>query len=160
MGARRRRRGPDRDTRLGALADETLRVRPVLSIAPREVRDRPYELRGHALAPGTQVAPCLLLVQRDPALWGADARAFRPQRWLADDGRTVPPHPHAFVPWGGGTRRCAGAAFARVELVEVLRAVLDRHDLLPDRPEPERAVRRSVTIGPARGGRVVLAPRP
>ncbi|HYF27463.1 MAG TPA: cytochrome P450 [Baekduia sp.] len=142
----------DPEARLAMAADETLRVRPVLGVAPRTVV-RPYELRGHRLDPGVQVAPCLLLALRDRARWGRDAHAFRPQRWAAG----VPDA--AFVPWGGGTRRCAGAGFARLEMVEVLRAVLEHHDLAADRPAPERAVRRSVTIGPGRGGRVVLAPR-
>jgi cytochrome P450 len=142
------------DEELGAIADETLRVRPVLSIAPRRTV-APYRLDGHRLPAGVGLAPCLLLAMRDPRHWGPDAHVWRPSRWL--DGSPTPAA--SFVPWGGGTRRCLGAAFARLEMVEVLRAITARWTLTPDRPQDEPARRRSVTIGPGRGATVMLAPR-
>jgi cytochrome P450 len=95
------------------------------------------------------VTPCLYLAHRRPELW-PDPTAFLPERFL--DGA---PAPYSWLPFGGGVRRCAGAAFATMELHEVLRAVVRRFDLRPDRRDPERMRRRGVTLTPSRGGRVV-----
>ena len=64
------------------------------------------------------------------------------------------PEPYEYVPFGGGTRRCLGAAFAQLELREVLRAVSQRFTLTPDRTQGERMRRRSVTLAPSRGGSI------
>ena len=142
-----RLRGGD-DAALDAAAKEVLRVRPVLSISPRRVL-APWRAGAHVLPPGVHVAPCLYLAHRRAELW-PDPTRFRPARFL--DGA---PEPYAWVPFGGGTRRCLGAAFASLEMREVLRAVAARFALRPDRAEGERMRRRSVTLAPARGGRLV-----
>jgi cytochrome P450 len=136
------------DAYLDATVKEVLRVRPVLSITSRKVV-APFALHGHTLPPGVHVTPCLYLAHRRPDVW-PDPTAFRPERFLAGA-----PAPYSWLPFGGGTRRCAGAAFATMELHEVLRAVVRRFDLRPDRPEGERMRRRGVTLTPSRGGRVV-----
>lgn len=109
--------------------DEVLRTRPVLSITARKTL-QPYELGGHTLPAGVYVAPCIYLANRR--------------------GR--------FIPWGGGTRRCVGAAFAQLELREVLRAVSTRFVLRPTRAEGERMRRRSITLAPARGAEIIANP--
>jgi cytochrome P450 family 135 len=136
------------DAYLDATVKEVLRLRPVLSITPRKVVT-PFTVGGYTLPPGVHVTPCLYLAHRRPELWH-DPTAFRPERFL--DGA---PAPYSWLPFGGGTRRCAGAAFATMELHEVLRAVVRRFDLRPDRPAGERMRRRGVTLTPSRGGRVV-----
>jgi cytochrome P450 len=105
---------------------------------------------------GVHVAPCLYLVGRHPAVWGPDAAAWRPGRWLVP-GAPPPEAPH-WVPFGGGVRRCVGASFAVLELRAVLRAVLARWTVAPDREPGERMRRRGVTLQPERGARVVLLP--
>jgi cytochrome P450 len=139
------------DDYLEATVKEVLRTRPVLSITPRKAAV-PYELGGYTLPPGTHVTPCLYLAHRRPELW-PDPTAFRPERFI---GVRNPP---GWLPFGGGIRRCAGAAFATMELHEVLRAVVARRRLAPDRPEGERMRRRGVTLSPSRGGRVVVSAR-
>ena len=136
------------DAYLEATVKEVLRVRPVLTITPRKVV-RPFTVGGWELPPGVHVTPCLYLAHRRPELW-PDPTAFRPERHL--DGA---PPPYAWLPFGGGVRRCAGAAFATMELHEVLRAIVRRFDLRPDRPAGERMRRRGVTLTPSRGGRIV-----
>ena len=136
------------DAYLEAVIKEVLRVRPVLSIVARKTL-QPFEVGGWTLPPGVHVTPCIYLTHRRPELW-EDPTAFRPERFL--DGA---PEPFAFIPFGGGTRRCLGAAFATLEMREVLRAVAARFELRPDRPEGERMRRRSITLTPARGGYVV-----
>jgi cytochrome P450 family 135 len=136
------------DAYLDATGKEVLRLRPVLSITPRKVVE-PFAVGEWTLPPGVHVTPCLYLAHRRPELW-PEPTAFRPERFL--DGA---PAPYSWLPFGGGVRRCAGAAFATMELHEVLRAVVCRFDLRPDRPAGERMRRRGVTLAPSRGGRVV-----
>jgi cytochrome P450 len=139
------------DAYLDAVIKEVLRVRPVLSIVARKTL-APFEVGGWTLPPGVHVTPCIYLTHRRPDLWD-DPTAFRPERFL--DGA---PEPYAFIPFGGGTRRCLGAAFATLEMREVLNAVAARFELRPDRPDGERMRRRSITLTPARGGYVVPEP--
>ena len=136
------------DAHLDAAVKEVLRTRPVLSITARRVL-QPYRLGERTLPPGVYVAPCLYLAHRRPDVW-PDPTKFDPQRFL-----NGAPEPFSFVPFGGGTRRCLGAAFATLELREVLRAVTGRFTLEPDRPQGERMRRRSVTLAPARGGSII-----
>jgi cytochrome P450 family 135 len=124
-------------------------VRPVLSIVGRKAV-APFEVGGWTLPAGVHVTPCIYLAHRRTDVWGEDASAFRPERFL--DGA---PAPYTFIPFGGGTRRCLGAAFATLEMKEVLRAVAERYALRPDRAEGERVRRRAITLTPARGGYVV-----
>jgi cytochrome P450 len=80
--------------------------------------------------------------------------AFRPERWL---GRK--PATYEWIPFGGGTRRCLGAALAMAEQRVVLEAMVRRLDLEAPDPEPERALHRNVTMIPAKGARVVVRAR-
>jgi len=136
------------DAYLDATVKEVLRVRPVLSITPREVLE-PFAAGAWTLPPGVHVTPCLYLAHRRPDVW-PDPTAFRPERFL-----DRAPAPYTWLPYGGGVRRCLGAAFATMELREVLRVVVRRWALGPDRLDGERMRRRGVTLTPARGGRVV-----
>jgi cytochrome P450 len=136
------------DALLDATVKEVLRVRPVLSATSRRVRDS-WRVGGHTLPAGVYVVPCIYLAHRRSDLW-PEPTAFRPERFLAGA-----PEPFSWVPFGGGIRRCAGAAFAALEMREVLRAVAARFTLAPDRPAGERVIRRSITLAPARGGKVI-----
>ncbi len=139
------------DAHLDATVKEVLRTRPVLSVTSRKTL-QPYPLGGYTLPPGVYVSPCLYLAHRRPELW-PDPTAFDPSRFL--DGA---PEPFSWIPFGGGTRRCLGAAFATLEMREVLRAVAQRFDVRPDRAQGERMRRRSVTLAPARGARIIVDP--
>ncbi len=136
------------DEYLDAVVKEVLRVRPVLSIVGRKVV-APFDVAGWTLPPGVHVTPCIYLTHRRPDLWD-DPTAFRPERFLGGA-----PEPYTFIPFGGGTRRCLGAAFATLEMREVLRAVAERFELRPDRADGERMRRRAITLTPARGGYVI-----
>jgi len=133
-----------------AVIKEVLRVRPVISEVFR-APTVPVELGGFTFAPGTQMAASILLVQLDPELYPPDPEVFRPERFL--DGA---PEPYAWVPFGGGVRRCLGAAFAQLEMRIVLAAVLRRAELRASRPADEQARFRGVTLLPSRGGEAVV----
>jgi cytochrome P450 len=132
-----------------AVVKEVLRTRPVLTVAARKLRE-PLAVAGWELPAGVHVAPCIYLTHRRPELY-PEPTAFRPERFLGDGA----PDSYAWIPFGGGVRRCVGAAFAAMEMSEVLRAVAARVTLRPDRPASERMRRRSVTLTPERWSRVI-----
>jgi cytochrome P450 len=101
--------------------------------------------------PGTQLAASILLVQLDPDLYPPDPYAFRPERFL--EGA---PEPYTWVPFGGGVRRCIGAAFAQLEMKVVISTILSRATLRAPRPRGEKARFRGVTVLPSRGGEATV----
>jgi cytochrome P450 family 135 len=136
---------------IDAVIKETLRIRPVLTVAPRKLAS-PLRVDGLDLPAGVHVAPCIYLVHRREDLY-PEAHAWRPERWLGANA----PESFAWIPFGGGVRRCLGAAFATMEMVEVLRVVAARLDLAPADTRGERMRRRGITLQPGRGARVVLS---
>ena len=141
------------DELLEGVVRETLRLRPVLTVAPRKLA-APLHLGARVLPAGVHVAPCIYLVHRRGDRY-PDPLAWRPERWRG----VAAPDGAAWIPFGGGVRRCVGAAFALMEMREVLRVLTARLVLAPERPVPERMRRRGVTLHPGRGARVVLAHR-
>src|SRR4030095_12223810 len=135
---------------LDAVIKETLRVRPVVTEVFRAPNER-TELGGYLFEPGMQLAASILLVQLDPDLYPPDPHAFRPERFL--DGA---PEPYTWVPFGGGVRRCLGAAFAQLELKVVISTILARAQLRAPRPKSEKARFRGVTLLPSRGGQAIV----
>jgi cytochrome P450 len=135
------------------VAKEALRVRPVIVDVARHLT-APAEFGGRLLPAGTTIFPNILSVQESPE-WGPDARAFDPGRWARG-----PAPSYGWIPFGGGTRRCLGAAFAQMEMRIVLREVLRRVELRPlmRRAEPERV--RHITSIPALGALARVRPRP
>jgi cytochrome P450 len=80
-----------------------------------------------------------------------DPGRFDPYRYVGNRPPTF-----AWVPYGGGTRRCIGAAFANTEMDVVLRTVL-RQFVLDSVSDPgEKVHSRGVAYTPKNGGRVVL----
>ncbi|MGI5336156.1 cytochrome P450 [Streptomyces sp. CA-181903] len=138
---------------LEAVVKETLRRRPPVFEATWTLTED-VELDGYRLPRGATLMPLLGIVHMDPANYPAPGD-FRPERFLGD---AVPPH--AFIPFGGGARRCIGAQLSMIESVEVLRVLLSRRGVTTDRPAPEAAVFKHVTLSPAGGARVLMTPAP
>jgi cytochrome P450 len=140
----------ERSDYLEAVIKETLRVRPVVPEVFRAPTRR-TQLGGYVFEPGTQLAVSIMLVQYDPALYPTDPQEFRPDRFL--DGA---PDPYTWIPFGGGVRRCLGAAFAQLEMKVVISTILARARLQAPRARSERARFRGVTVLPSRGGEAVV----
>jgi cytochrome P450 len=134
-----------------AAAKEALRLRPVLPVVLRNLQ-QPATIAGVELPAGTVVAPSIYLVHRRPELY-PDPAAFRPERFLGPDAQGGT---YTWIPFGGGVRRCLGAAFALMELRVVLAEFAAAVDAAPVRPQPERTARRAITLIPGRGAEVVL----
>jgi cytochrome P450 len=142
----------DGDAYVTATVQEALRRRPVLpNAAPRLVMQE-IEVGGRRYPEGVCLVPNAYLVHHDPAIY-PDPYAFRPERFLEQS-----PGTYTWIPFGGGRRRCLGAAFATMEMKVVLRAVLERAAprLAGDR-RLELSRRRSITLSPRGGAEVVLA---
>ncbi len=137
---------------LDAVIKETLRVRPVLPNVGRVLAED-HELLGHRLPAGTGVLPSIVLLHRNPSEF-PDPGEFRPERFLG-----AGPSGYAWIPFGGGIRRCLGASFALLEMRVVVQTVLRAYDLAPAQRADEEVVRRGITMVPAHGGRVVARER-
>ncbi|MPZ82907.1 MAG: cytochrome P450 [Actinophytocola sp.] len=137
---------------LQAVAKEAMRRRPVIQNVARMLTE-PTDVAGYRLPTGTVVAPSINLVHKDPALH-AEPKDFRPERFLGKQ-----PEAGTWIPFGGGVRRCLGAGFSLQEAAAVLRAVLSRCDIRPERAKPEFPKPRNITLVPSRGGRIIATPR-
>jgi cytochrome P450 len=137
---------------LAAVVDEALRVRPVIPEVGRRLGEA-VEVDGHRLEEGTDVLCSVHLMHRRADLF-EDPLAFRPERFLEDGAGG--PSTYTWIPFGGGTRRCLGAAFAQLEMRTVLRTVLTEVDLRPATDRAEPIVRRPVTLAPANGTPALL----
>ena len=142
----------DDDDYVDAVVKETLRVRPVIVDVARKLT-RDTEVAGWQLPAGTLVLPAIAVLHARPDLYESPEE-FRPERFL-DGGAES----YAWIPFGGGVRRCIGASFAQVEMRTVLREVLKRVRLRAPSQRPERGVIRHVTVVPGRGCRVVVDER-
>lgn len=137
------------DEYLEATIKEALRMRPViLDIARRLTRD--IELGGYRIPAGALLLPSIAAIHFREDLY-PDPDEFRPERFLGQA-----PESYAWIPFGGGIRRCIGASFAQFEMRVMTRAIVQRAELRAVHSDPERPTLRNITIAPARGCRVVL----
>jgi cytochrome P450 len=155
-------RHPDKLARLGeevrageteyleAVVNETLRLRPVISLVARRLTE-PVEIGGWRLPAGITVAPSIYLTHRRPDVY-PNPEQFEPERFLEN-----PPGTYTWIPFGGGVRRCIGGAFAQFEMQAVLAELVKRRELEPARSQSERVFRRAITETPRHDAEVVLA---
>ncbi|MGK7907486.1 MAG: cytochrome P450 [Synechococcus sp.] len=133
---------------LTAVCNETLRIHPVAMLTfPRRV-EMPMELCGCQLEPGMLLMGCIYLIHHREDLY-PQPQQFRPERFL--DRRFSP---YEFMPFGGGIRRCVGAALAQYEMKIVLGIILTQVELRLANRNPVQPGRRGVTLGPTTPVRV------
>jgi hypothetical protein len=132
-----------------ALRDATIRevqrMRPVISFAGRHTI-KPFEVGGYRIPKGKLIGLSAGLTHYDPNLFARPDR-FDPDRFL--DTR---PDTYAWIPFGGGIRRCIGATFAHMELDVVLRVILERVQFAPTSEPDEPWKFKGVAWSPAGGG--------
>jgi len=102
---------------------------------------------------GTVVAPNIFLTHRRADIY-PDPLSFRPERFIDDK-----PEMYAWLPFGGGIRRCVGAEFALMEMRIAIPEILRRVIIEAASPKLEKIRRRAVTLAPANGTRVVVRER-
>ena len=138
---------------LDAVIKEAMRLRAVAPMTCR-LAAADFALPGLTIPAGTMVVPFITLVHRRPDLW-EDPWEFRPERFLNTATNT-----YNWIPFGGGRRRCLGAAFSLLEARIVLRTLLCSARLTATSRRSERIGRSNVLVIPARGARIRLDPRP
>jgi hypothetical protein len=132
---------------------ELQRVRPTISGAGRYARED-FPLGEWVIAEGTTIMVSARLLHNDPRSYD-DPLRFDPDRFV---GRA--PDTYRWVPFGGGIRRCIGAAFAHMEMDVVLRTLLSTFELVPTTDGAEAWRFRGVAFAPRRGGVAVVRRRP
>jgi cytochrome P450 len=138
------------ETYLTATIQETLRLRPVIVLVIRKLTE-PVAIGGYEIPAGAVITPSIHLVHRNPAIYPEPDR-FLPERFLE-----TPPGTYTWIPFGGGVRRCLGAAFAQFEMAVVLKELVKRHHVRPADPASERPFRRAITETPRHDAEVVLS---
>ena len=116
---------------LEACIKESMRMHPVIDFVARTLKS-PQVVGGWSLPRGDTVAPSIMLSHAREENF-PDAATFRPRRFL--EGHVAP---NTWIPFGGGVRRCIGAGFSLMEGTSVLRQVLQRYDVVADKPSPNK----------------------
>ena len=140
------------DSYLDAVIRETLRLRPIFPFTVRLTK-QPLELDGLTVQPGTIVVPYIALVHRRPEIY-PDPEEFRPERFLG-----VRPGTYSWIPFGGGMRRCIGAAMALLETRVIMRTLVQELALRPAGSQHEPMRRKSILIVPEAGALVKASRR-
>ena len=128
---------------------EALRSRPVLIDVGRKLA-APARVGGYEFERGAFMVPAIAAIHHRADLYPQPFE-FRPERFL--DKAT---ESYAWLPFGGGIRRCIGAAFAEYEMRAILTEIVTRADLRAAEPAAERGKVHHVTLAPKHGAQVVL----
>ena len=136
-----------------AAVSETLRLHPPVPLGALRRLRRPLTIAGWDLPAGATVAPCSLLVHRRADVYP------EPSAWRLDRFLGTRPPAGAWIPFGGGVRRCVGAAFAQFEAKTVLEELVRELELRPAAPPSRWIGRRGVVLVPVRGGPLVATRR-
>jgi len=129
---------------------EIQRARTVIDFAGRNVASPSFQLGEWNLPKGHNIVISLADLHENPELF-PDPKRFDPYRFVGNR-----PPAFAWVPFGGGTRRCLGAAFANTEMDVVLRTILRHFVIETDNARDEKMHFRGIAYTPRDGGRVVM----
>jgi len=127
-----------------AVINETLRVRPPSPFTGRYTAGD-YRLGEYTVLAGTRIVPHIGEVNLHAGTYD-HPHEFRPERFLD----TSPPT-YAWIPFGGGIKRCLGASFSIVELTVALQTLLRSGRLEAVHERQDRQVRRGIVLLPHRG---------
>jgi cytochrome P450 len=128
---------------------EVQRTRPVVEATLRMTRKR---IRlGQWVLPENQVVIVSIGLAHSSEENFANAKLFNPDRFIGDT-----PDTSTWVPFGGGIRRCIGAAFANMEMNVTLRILLQEFEFGTTYAKSERIHSRGVATAPSDGGRAVV----
>jgi cytochrome P450 len=129
------------DAFLDACLKEAMRVHPVIDFVARTLQSEQV-VAGRTLPRKVTVTPSIMLSHSREANF-ADAHEYRPDRFLTQGEVAA----NTWIPFGGGVRRCIGAAFSLMEGAAVLGEVLRRYEVTADQPAPNRL--RNITNVPS-----------
>lgn len=139
---------------LANVVSEALRLYPPAAILAREAVSAD-QIGGYAIPAKSVVTIPTWAIHRDPR-WFEAPKCFDPARWT-DALRARLPR-FAYLPFGGGQRRCIGEAFALLEARLVLATLLQRYRFEVAEPGPI-ATTAGITMRPTHAVRVRLLER-
>ena len=135
-----------------ATIQELQRNRTVIDFSGRHVLAPHFDLGEFRIPHGYTVMIAIANVHANADVF-PDPERFDPDRFIGT--RT----PTAWIPFGGGTRRCIGAAFANVEMDVVLRTILLHFVIETDDAPEEKVHFRGIAFTPKDGGRITVRRR-
>jgi len=140
-------------------AHDDVGIREVLRLSPPAIGSfrrltAARDVGGHRLPVGVTVMVPIPLLHRDPRAFPEEPDAFRPQRWVSGAADEA-----AYLPFGGGARRCVGEPLAHLYFDTLLPSIRRRVDIRPLWPGAERSVVRGTQLVPHRGGLARVRPR-
>jgi unspecific monooxygenase len=138
---------------LSAVCNETLRLSPpaILTFPRIAPENSSFKLMGYDVPPGHLLMGCIYLVHQREDIY-PQPKQFRPERFLERQFSA-----YEFLPFGGGVRRCIGAALAQMELKLVLATILSNYQLVLEEDKPVHPKRRGITLAPETDIRMKLA---
>ena len=138
---------------LNAVCSETLRIYPVAFFAFPRITQAPMKLLDYDLPKGTALSVSIYLTHQRPDIY-PEPKQFKPERFLERQFS-----PYEYLPFGGGNRRCLGAAFAQFEMKLVLATVLSHCKLELVEKRPLLPKRRGITFAPEGGVHLLVKER-
>lgn len=103
---------------------EALRLYPPSAFLVREAL-QDVNLKGIRIPKGINIQVPIAFLHQHPDLWGTDVHRFNPERFAEGIAKACK-IPQAYMPFGAGSRTCAGQHFAMQELKVILSLVLSR----------------------------------
>jgi fatty acid omega-hydroxylase len=133
---------------LQAVLNEALRLYPSVPLDIKLALEDDVWPDGTQVRRGNMAVYNIYAMGRDPALWGADAEEFRPERWLEMDCH---PDNYKYPVFNAGPRECLGKRLAQVEMKTCLAVLLPRLSFKLAVPAREIIPDGQLTIGMGRG---------
>jgi len=138
---------------LNAVSCETLRIYPIIIFSVGRTIASPITIGGQEYGVGKSLVANIYLLHRREDLY-PEAQKFKPERFLERQFSAS-----EFVPFGGGNRRCLGAAFAMFEMKLVLATIMRRYNLALAEKGEVKPARRGHLSGPGGGVKMVMLER-
>lgn len=136
---------------LSVVCQEILRIYPIALICtPRMVKEI-VKIQDATYNPGTILVPCIYLAHRHAETY-PQLEQFVPERFL---NRKF--SPYEYLPFGGGSRGCIGAAFALYEMKLIIATVMSQWQMQLAQPKAVKPIRRGITIIPAKDVQMLIA---
>jgi unspecific monooxygenase len=134
---------------LQCIIKETQRFQPIVPLVAR-ITHAPITLNSFEIPDGYTIAPCIYLAGKYGQQW-ENPDQFLPERFYEKNI-----DPYQYFPFGGGTRRCIGAAFAMFELQIMLAKILNQFTLSLKKNYQVKVARRGVTFGTSDGVPIIV----
>jgi cytochrome P450 len=135
---------------LTAVANESLRIYPIVPIVFPRVTKQEITIDGHTFPSETTLVPCIYQLHHREDIY-PQSKQFKPERFLERQFAAW-----EFIPFGGGNRRCLGYALAMLEIKLVLATILTNFPLKLADEQPVKYRRRGLTIATSNGVPLVL----